>query len=116
LLASGDDDGRLWLWEPETGQRLATLEGHTAGVHAVAFSGGGRVLASASGDGTIKIWESNSGVCLNTLHKDRLFQRVDITGLSGVTDAQRAALIALGAYDNAQPGSSTNTSQFGRTG
>jgi WD40 repeat protein len=101
LLASGDDEGRVRLWEPDTGQLLALLQSHTQGVLGVAFSGDGRLLATGSGDGTIKIWESNSGVCLNTLQKDRPFQRVDITGLSGVTEAQRAALIALGAREHA---------------
>jgi WD40 repeat protein len=99
LLASGDEEGRVRLWESDTGQLLAMLPGHTEGVLGVAFSGDGRLMASGSGDGTIKIWEAKTGVCLNTLQKDRPFQRVDITGLTGVTEAQRAALIALGAHD-----------------
>jgi hypothetical protein len=33
------------------------------------------------------------------LQVDRHYERLDITGLSGITEAQRQALIALGAVD-----------------
>jgi hypothetical protein len=36
---------------------------------------------------------------LRTLRVDRRYERLDITGLSGVTEAQRTALLALGAVD-----------------
>ena len=36
---------------------------------------------------------------LRTLRSDRHYQRLDITGLTGVTEAQRAALLALGAIE-----------------
>jgi hypothetical protein len=32
---------------------------------------------------------------------DRRFERLDITGLTGLTSAQRAALLALGAREQA---------------
>jgi hypothetical protein len=38
-----------------------------------------------------------SGACLHTLRVDRSYERLDITGLTGVTAAQQAALLALGA-------------------
>src|SRR2546423_581519 len=46
---------------------LQTLEGHSSGVNAVAFSPDSTRLASASGDYTVKIWEASSGECLQTL-------------------------------------------------
>ena len=46
---------------------LQTLEGHTDGVAAVAFSPDGQRLASESGDGTVKLWDAGSGSLLQTL-------------------------------------------------
>ena len=79
---------------------LATLLGHTGGVRGVALSGDGQLVASVSFDGTVKLWEAGSGACLRTLRAERRYERMDITGLTGVTEAQRAALLALGAVDS----------------
>jgi WD40 repeat protein len=46
---------------------LQTLEGHSSGVHSVAFSHDSARLASASDDNTVKIWDTSSGECLQTL-------------------------------------------------
>jgi hypothetical protein len=46
------------------------------------------------------VWDVKTGACLRTLGIDRRYQRVDITGLTGITDAQRSALLALGAFDS----------------
>jgi WD40 repeat protein len=66
----------------------------------VALSADGQVLASASFDGTVKIWRSSDGACLRTLRPERRYERLNITGLTGITDGQRAALQALGAVEN----------------
>jgi hypothetical protein len=56
-------------------------------------------LASGSLGGTVRLWEARSGACLRTLRADRRYERLDITALTGVAAAQRAALLALGALD-----------------
>ena len=83
------------LWEGTSGRLLATLEGHTGPVYGVALSADGRLLATGSVDGTIRLWNPSGGACLRILRSHRRDERVDITGLTGVTAAQRAALQAL---------------------
>jgi WD40 repeat protein len=78
---------------------LAVLEGHTAAVWSVGLSADGRLVASSGGEGTVRLWDARSRAGLRTLRPDRLYERMDITGLTGITTAQRAALLALGAVD-----------------
>jgi WD40 repeat protein/transcriptional regulator with XRE-family HTH domain len=99
LVASGGEDGTARLWELATGRLRASVQAHAGAVHGVALSADGRVLVSGGFDGTVRVWESGSGACLHTLRSDRRYERLDITGLTGVTNAQRAALRALGAVE-----------------
>ena len=97
LVASGSFDGTVRLWEASTGAPLATLKGHTGGVRGVALSADRRLLATGGYDGTARLWEASTGSWLSTLRAERRYERLDITGLTGVTSAQLGALLALGA-------------------
>jgi WD40 repeat protein len=99
LGASASGDGTVKLWEAPGGALLATLRGHAGTVFGVALSADGRLLASGSGDGSARLWSTESGNCLATLRTEPCYERLDITGVTGVTTAQRTALLALGAVD-----------------
>ena len=72
----------------------------------VAFSADGHLVASGSFDGTVRLWETRLGTSLRTVRAERCYERLDITGLTGVTDAERAALLALGAVEHSRSGAS----------
>jgi WD40 repeat protein len=58
-LASGSQDNTIKLWDTQTRQEMATLQGHTSNVTSVAFSPDGKTLASGSLDG-VKLWEGTA--------------------------------------------------------
>jgi WD40 repeat protein len=72
-------------------------------VGGVALSEDGQRVISGGIDGTLRLWDSRTGACLRISRDERRYEQVDITGLTGVTDAQRQVLIALGAVE--QPSS-----------
>ncbi|HEY1353785.1 MAG TPA: NB-ARC domain-containing protein [Ktedonobacteraceae bacterium] len=98
-FVSGGQDRMVRLWDVNSGQCLAVFHGHTHWVRAVTFSPDGRTFASGCYDGTIKVWERERAACLCTLRSDRPYERMNITRVQGLTDAQKAALKELGARE-----------------
>src|SRR5258707_14005934 len=100
-LISGDSDGRLRWWEVESGQCVRVQQAHQGTVQALKVSPDGSRLASCGDDGAINIWDLERGEHLRTLRRDRPYERLALTGIRGLTDAQKATLRALGAIENA---------------
>jgi WD40 repeat protein len=57
VLASAGRDRVIKLWNPDNGQMLANLEGHTAWVEGIRFLEKGARLASVSADRSVRIWD-----------------------------------------------------------
>jgi WD40 repeat protein/transcriptional regulator with XRE-family HTH domain len=101
LLISGGSDGRLCWWDLPSGACVRVREAHQGIVQALKVSPDGRRLASCGDDGAIHIWELEHGEPLRTLRRDRPYERLDITGIRGLTQAEIATLRALGAVEDA---------------
>jgi WD40 repeat protein len=100
LVASGSGNGTVRVWDTSTGLLLRTLQADCVAVWSVALTAEGRLLSSGSADGSVRIWDMSSEACVGTFRADRHYERLDITGVMGVTETQRAALRALGAVES----------------
>ncbi|WP_315791604.1 NB-ARC domain-containing protein [Fischerella sp. JS2] len=92
LLATGDANGNVYLWQVQTGKHLLTLRGHTNQVFSVAFSPQGNILASGSFDSLLKIWDVSTGKEIRTCTGHN-------HGISSVTFSPDGKVIASAGLD-----------------
>ena len=108
-LASASEGGKVRLWDVETGRELLCLLGHTQPLRAVTFHPNGKFVASSSDDETVRLWAVDgpqpSGDCVGVLRVPGPYTGMNIAGVVGISQAQRSALLALGAVE-ARSGSS----------
>lgn len=77
LLAIGNEDAIIRLWDVGSGQLVRQLEGHRWeidegypwGVNSLAFSPDGQTLASEGDDNTVRVWDIATGQLLRTLER-----------------------------------------------
>jgi WD40 repeat protein len=60
LLATGQSQGKVYLWDVSTGSHIGTFVGHTGGADGLAFSTDGALLATGSHDHTLRLWDVSS--------------------------------------------------------
>jgi len=101
LTLATSDDKLICIWDGQSGELLHRWQGHQGGIHTLAYSSDGATLASASEQGDIRLWDGQTGVLSQTLRPPRPYAGMDITGVTGITAAQKAALLALGAVEKA---------------
>jgi WD40 repeat protein/transcriptional regulator with XRE-family HTH domain len=100
VLVSGDSDGMLRWWDVQRRECVQVRRAHQGTVQSLKVSPDGSRLASCGDDGAIHVWDLESTEHLRTLLRDRPYERLDITGIRGVTEAQKSTLRALGAIEN----------------
>jgi WD40 repeat protein/transcriptional regulator with XRE-family HTH domain len=100
ILVSGGGDGALRWWNVQSGECLWVRQAHQGTVQSLRRSPDGTMLASCGDDGAIKIWDLCSGEYLKTVRRDRPYERLNITGIKGLTEAQISTLHALGAIED----------------
>lgn len=104
-LASCSGDTTIKLWNLRTRQCYQTLNGHHKWVRYITFSPDGQQLISCSQDETIQVWQQHhtpDGSFYShhkTLRLPRPYEGMKIQGATGLTDAQRFALLTLGATE-----------------
>lgn len=99
ILASASGDRSVRLWNTQTKACTHVLEGHTAMVRSVAFSPDGKLIASCCDASVIIVWDVETGERRLTLTEGRPYERMNITGISGLSETQIDMLKSLGAMD-----------------
>jgi WD40 repeat protein/transcriptional regulator with XRE-family HTH domain len=67
LLATGDTNGEIHLWQLSNRQKLLTIAAHRTWIWSLVFSPDNETLASGGDDQVIKIWDRHTGYCQQTL-------------------------------------------------
>ncbi|MFN6562534.1 MAG: NB-ARC domain-containing protein [Nostoc sp. ChiSLP01] len=92
LLATGDTNNQISLYQVSDGKQLLVFAGHTDWLWSVVFSSDGRILASGSQDQTIKLWDIETGRCLTTLYGHK-------GGIWSVAFCPNSYILASGGQD-----------------
>lgn len=99
FLISGAFNPMLHVWDPSAAKKRHTLGSYEQGVRAVAFWPGRNIIAATGGDGLVRLCDIESGALLHTLEAAGPYEGMNITGATGLTEEQKAALKALGAVE-----------------
>lgn len=98
-MASASKDQTVRLWEINNFTCVRVLRIHSNGRCSVCFNSLGNILATTSHDYLLQLWDVETGECIKTLKINRLYEGMNIAGVTGLTVAQREELLALGAVE-----------------
>ncbi len=92
-VASGDSEGKVFIWDAISGIQSRSLTGHTSWVNGLEFNSDGSRLATASSDKNVILWNVSSGSKIATL-----YGHTDLTITARFSNDGR--YIATGSFDN----------------
>ncbi len=98
-LVSAGLDRSVRLWDVQTGAQRALLGYHEQYALDVAFRPDGKQVVSIGKEGALHLWQLDTYERLHQLHAPGPYAGMEITGVTGISDAQKAALRALGAVE-----------------
>jgi WD40 repeat protein len=108
-IAGGSENATIQIWNLKAVEDVPykTLQHSVPSdeyldVWSVVFSLEGKTLISGSAEGTIKLWEPKTGDCKKILKVLSPYEGMNITEVTGLTDAQKMSLKELGAVETDQ--------------
>jgi WD40 repeat protein/transcriptional regulator with XRE-family HTH domain len=99
FLVSCGDDLTIRLWDLNNFSFRTIERAHENRIRGVVYNPDGTLLASCSDDGKIKLWNVSTLAFQKELISERPYERMNITGALGLTEAQKANLRVLGAIE-----------------
>lgn len=75
-LASGCEDGSIWLWDAVTGAKQRIIRSHGKSIKSIDFSPKEKLIASGSIDGIIRLWNSTTGATRGILTVSETLDKV----------------------------------------
>jgi len=96
-IVTDGSDHTLLVRDASDGAVAQTLRGHSATVTCIATAPAGELVVSSSVDGSVRLWDLATGGCLAILEAEGPYAGMKVAGVKGVTPAQLAGLLLLGA-------------------
>ena len=82
-VVAGCMDGKVRVWDWDTGGRARSLRGHTHDVTAICLTSDADRIVSGCTEGTIRVWDFTTGKCLKVMHTEGLSVRAVCTFATG---------------------------------
>lgn len=98
FIAYGSYDGTVNVWNINNSKSIAILQKKLSSPWSIAFNTDSNLLAVGRDKENIQIWDINTGEIVSCLKGDRPLEKVNITGVTGLTNSTIASLKQLGAY------------------
>lgn len=96
-LITGSESVLCW-WDVQTGECVLEIDMERE-INSTVISPDGSMVACCGESGAVGIYKVQTGELLKTLRRDRPYERVNITGIRGLTEAQKQTLRELGAVE-----------------